>query len=90
MAKYDEWNYADMIDLSERKKGVVLDERNFIEAANNNFTPYYNPMVPWVNRLRKVVFPNGRRRETEDSGLYAQMREILGEARKDPKVLAEV
>jgi hypothetical protein len=46
-------------------------------------------MVPWVNRLRKVVFPNGRRWENEDSGLYAHMRGILEEARKDPRVAAE-
>ncbi len=46
-----------------------------------------NAMVPWVNKLSKVVFPTGW--EKEDSGLYAQMREILEEACKDPKVSAE-
>ncbi len=35
------------------------------------------------NRLRKVMFPNGRRWENEDSGLYARIiREILREAGK--------
>ncbi len=69
-------------ELARLKKGEISDEGDFVKAAEENFTPYYKPMVPWVNRLRKVVFPNGRRWENEDSGLYTRMREILGEAGK--------
>jgi hypothetical protein len=71
------------------KKGHVSHEGDFLRAAERNFTRYYRPMIPWVNKLRKAVFPNGGRWEKEDSGLYARMREILEEARKDPKMAAE-
>ncbi|KAH8647632.1 hypothetical protein BGZ61DRAFT_376575, partial [Ilyonectria robusta] len=71
------------------KKGQVSHEGDFIRTAEENFTSYYQPLTPWVNRLRKVVFPNGGRWEREDKGLYARMKEILREARRDPKVLAE-
>jgi hypothetical protein len=90
MAQFDKWNYANTEELAWLKKAVIDDERDFIKTAKEYFTPYYNPLVPWVNRLRKVVFPNEKRWQNEDSGLYAQMREILGEARRDPRVLAMV
>jgi len=90
MAQFDKWNYANTEELAWLKKAVIDDERDFIKTAKEYFTPYYNPFVPWVNRLRKVVFPNEKRWQNEDSGLYAQMREILGEARRDPRVLAMV
>ena len=82
VAQFDKWNYADTEELAQLKKGQISDEGDFIKAAGKNFTPYYQPMVPWVNKLRKVVFPNGRRWEREDSALYARMRGILEEARK--------
>jgi hypothetical protein len=57
--------------------------------VDENFTPYYESLVPWLNRLRKVVFPNGGRWEEEDRGLYSWMKDILREAQKDPDGLAE-
>lgn len=89
VAQFDKWNYADTEELAQLKKGQISDEGDFIKAVEKNFTPYYKPMVPWVNKLRKVVFPNGRRWEREDSGLYTRMRGILEEASKDPRVSAE-
>jgi hypothetical protein len=70
VARFDKWNYANAEEPARLKKGEISDEGDFIQAAEENFTPYYKPMVPWVNKLRKVVFPNGRRWEREDSGLY--------------------
>lgn len=89
VAQFDKWNYADTEDLADVKKGRVAHEGDFIRAADRYFTPYYKPMVPWVNKLRQVVFPNGGRWEREDSGLYARMSAILEEARKDPGVPAD-
>ncbi|KAK3350737.1 hypothetical protein B0H65DRAFT_97734, partial [Neurospora tetraspora] len=45
-----------------------------------------HPLIPWVNKLRREVFPNGGRWKKENEGLYDRMRVILGEARNDPKV----
>ncbi|KAI1322072.1 hypothetical protein F5Y16DRAFT_413488 [Xylariaceae sp. FL0255] len=59
-------------ELAKLKKGEVSDEGDFIKT---------------VNRLRKVVFPHGRRWEKDDLVLYFKMKEILREARKDPKVI---
>jgi len=54
-----------------------------------HFTEYYKPLVPCLNRLKRVVFPEGRRWKSEDRELYARMKEIIREARKDPEVLAD-
>jgi hypothetical protein len=84
--EFDKWNYMDTAGLVKEKKGEVSHEGDFLQSAENNFTRYYQPLLPWVNRLRKAVFPNGGRWEREDGGLYVRMRQILQEAQEDPKV----
>ena len=80
--QYEKWNYANPEELARLKKGEISDERDFIRAVEENFTPYYKPLVPWINKLRKVVFPDGKRWEKADSGLYSQMRDVLEKARE--------
>ena len=87
--RFDQWNYADMGFLAEVKKGTLGDEGDFLNTAEENFTQYYKPLIPWVNRLRRVIYPNGRRLQKEDRGLYLKMKKILQKAQEDPKVLAE-
>ncbi|POR33452.1 Uncharacterized protein TPAR_06369 [Tolypocladium paradoxum] len=87
--RFDRWNYIDLEELAEVKKGQVCHEGDFIRRATETFTAYYQSLIPWVNRLRRVVFPNGGRWEREDRGLYAQMMEILQEAQRDPKVITD-
>jgi hypothetical protein len=36
--------------------------------------------LPWINKLQKLVFPNGGRWEKEDPALHSQMRDIIMEA----------
>ena len=79
----------DTEELAKIKKGEVDDKGNFLKGTGNNFSPYYQPLIPWVNRLRKVVFPGGKRRKGNNEKLPSQMKEVLREARKDPKVLAK-
>lgn len=83
---FERWNYMDAEELAEIKKGRVSDERDFITSAGENFTPYYQPLIPWVNRLRKEVFPDGRRRVKPDGNLYLRMKTILCDAQKDSSV----
>ena len=85
--KYDLWNYVDMKELAKTKKGEVDDEGDFIRTVEENFMPYYQPLIPWVNRLRKVVFPDGWRQRKENQELYSRMKAVLQEAREDPQVL---
>jgi hypothetical protein len=73
--------------LAEKKKGVIADEEDFLKKAENNFTFHCQPLIPWVNRLRRKVFPNGGRWKRPEPELYSSMKKILCEARKDPEVL---
>jgi hypothetical protein len=61
MKRFNKWNYVDTEELAEIKKGVVGDERDFLKPVEATFTPYYRPLIPCVNRLRRTVFPNSRR-----------------------------
>ncbi|TWU76319.1 hypothetical protein ED733_005849 [Metarhizium rileyi] len=85
--RFEKWNYVDTEELAELKKGLVSTEQDFIKATQEYFTQHYRPLIPWVNRLRKVVFPSGRRWEKEDDGLYLQMQDILREARNDMAII---
>lgn len=87
MTKFESWNYEDTTKLAKTKKGEVDDEGDFLNTAEENFTPYYKSLIPWVNRLRKVVFPDGGRWKKEDRELYSRMKDVLREARKDLQVL---
>ncbi|KAK3168273.1 hypothetical protein OEA41_004719 [Lepraria neglecta] len=83
---FEEWNYMDANQLARSKKGEVADGGDFISNAEQNFTSYYQPLIPSVNSLRKVVFPGGARWKVDDTGLYSQMKESLLESQKDLKV----
>ncbi|KAB8069840.1 hypothetical protein BDV29DRAFT_182013 [Aspergillus leporis] len=85
---FDCWNYEDDRKLAHSKKGIVDDEGDFLKIAEESFTSYYQPLVPWVNRLRRVIFPGGVRRKDEDTRLYTQIKDTLRNATRDPKVLA--
>jgi len=87
--RFEEWNYMDTTKLAELKKGTVADERDCLKTVGENFTVYYQPLIPWVNRLRKVVFPGGGRRREEDKHLCSHMKEVLQKAREGSKVLGE-
>lgn len=85
---FDKWNFADTEELAKLKKGEISDEGDFIKTAGANFTSYYQPLIPWVDRLRKVVFPNGRRWEKEENRLYSRMNDILREALEEQEAVA--
>ncbi|KAK8036865.1 hypothetical protein PG994_015362 [Apiospora phragmitis] len=80
---FDTWNFVDMEELAKLKLGTVSDEDIFRRTTVDFFTEYYKPMIPWVGRLRKVVFPAGGRWKKENEGLYDSMKEVLRQARKD-------
>ena len=87
--EFEKWNYMDTRELGRSKKGEVADGRDFLRTAEENFTSYYQSLIPSVNRLRKVVFPGGARWQVDDVGFYSQMKESLLESQKDLKVSAE-
>jgi serine/threonine protein kinase len=83
---FEMWNYESTEKLAKIKKGEIGDKGDFLKSTEENFTPYYQPLVPWVNRLRKEVFPGGQRWRKETKHLYSRMKEILQAAQKDPSV----
>lgn len=78
-----------MEELAGIKLGTVAKEAIFLRIMTDNSTHYYLLLIPWINRLRKAVFPMDKPREKDDENLYSQMKEILHEAQKDPKVAEE-
>ncbi|KAI0799077.1 hypothetical protein GGR55DRAFT_692916 [Xylaria sp. FL0064] len=67
---FTKWNEVDTMTLAGLKKAVIDDEKDFIYIANKYFTDHYKPLIPWVDKLRKVVFPNNRRWQQADQTLF--------------------
>src|SRR4051812_25871650 len=59
--RFDKWNYVNTEELASDKKGVTADEGDFLKITEEYFTLYFQTLTPWVNRLRRKVFPNGER-----------------------------
>jgi hypothetical protein len=89
VSRFEKWNYAEVEELAGIKLGTVAKEAIFLRVMTDNSTHYYLPLIPWINRLRKAVFPMDKPWEKDDENLYSQMKEILHEAQKDPKVAEE-
>jgi hypothetical protein len=81
--EFEKWNYVNMEELAELKSGLVSRERHFLNRITKAFTPYYQPLIPYMNRLRQAVFPMDKPWENEDKTLYSRMKEILRLARTD-------
>ena len=81
--QFERWNYIGTEELAKIKKGEVGDEKDFLRAVEDNFTTYFRPLIPCVNRLRRKVFPSGGRWREPNLKLYDEMKEILRAARHD-------
>jgi serine/threonine protein kinase len=84
---FDRWNYMTSDDLAMMKVGVINIEQMFLEMMISNITPYFQPLTPYVNELRKVVFPNDTIWKIEDDKLYERMIDVLRRARADKEVI---
>lgn len=61
--QFDKWNYVDIEELAKLELGTMAKEAIFMKTITDNFTSYFEPLIPWVNRLRKIVFPRDRSQE---------------------------
>ncbi|KAL2803187.1 hypothetical protein BJX63DRAFT_437204 [Aspergillus granulosus] len=86
--EFEKWNYISMAELADSKKGLVTEEEDFVQKVDKYITQFYRPLAPWLNCLRKVVFPGGKRRKGTDPTLYSDMKKVLQEAQEDPNVQA--
>ncbi|KAL7922846.1 serine/threonine-protein kinase Sgk2 [Trichoderma austrokoningii] len=75
--EFDEWNHAKDDNLAGMKVLLTLSSERFCKRAEAIFTPFYAPLIPVMDRLRAVVFPDGKPWEQINEGLYSAMREIL-------------
>ncbi|ESZ93418.1 serine/threonine-protein kinase Sgk2 [Sclerotinia borealis F-4128] len=85
---FENWKYMDDRDLGIMKTGRIAN-LDFLPHAEEQFTPYYRPLVRWVAKLRMVVFPNCQRWRNEyatNPKLYSSIKKILREAREDLEV----
>ncbi|KAJ6200008.1 hypothetical protein J3E72DRAFT_414557, partial [Bipolaris maydis] len=81
--EFECWNYESSGKLAVLKKGLISDERDFLETVQARFTPYYKPLAPWVNKLRRKIFPDGGRWRVSNPKLYSEMKAILRLALND-------
>lgn len=72
-----------MDTLALLKMGTVVEKLVITRAMTNNFTSYFEPLIPWITKLWEVTFPHGKRHHQDDEKLYSRMREVLQEASKD-------
>ncbi|KAG6109306.1 hypothetical protein E4U31_007006 [Claviceps sp. LM219 group G6] len=88
-SRFDSWNHTADKLLADMKQGIISGEKAFSRVVDTAFTPYYQPLIPHVNALRKKVFPGGDWQDECSPQLYSEMLRVLREAQKDPKVLAK-
>jgi hypothetical protein len=69
--------------VGKTKVGYLAKEAIFIKTITDNFTPYYNSLIPLLNGLRRIAFPGDKPWEREDESVYSRIREILRKERKD-------
>ncbi|KAI0196616.1 hypothetical protein EV127DRAFT_417080 [Xylaria flabelliformis] len=79
----DSWNYKNDEDLIDAKTGMIHNTHRFEQRASKYFTPYYQPLIPCVEALRKEVFEHGSLPTDPDPTLYDRMITVLQEAQKD-------
>jgi len=75
--QFDKWKLRGYRRVGEQKLGTVARESIFMKTITDNFTPFYAPLIPLLNRLRKIVFSKDKPLEREDEKLYSPMREVL-------------
>ncbi|OJD14653.1 hypothetical protein ACJ73_09058 [Blastomyces percursus] len=85
--EFEKWNYMNTGELARAKKGVVSDESDFLRLAEDYFTPYYQSLIPCVNRLRRLVFPDGGRWKKPNFNLSRNMIDTLQDAQDNPNAV---
>lgn len=80
VSKFQAWNFETTENLAKIKAGSVLEEDKFHKEVGENVTTYCTSLIPCVEELRNVVFPEGKRWLKEDRQLYSRMKSILQHA----------
>lgn len=74
--EFDSWNHQSPTKLAMAKLGIISMEEEFLDLVGRNFTSYYQPMAPWVNKLRRLVFPGDSPCMTTRPELYDEIYKL--------------
>ncbi|OJD29703.1 serine threonine-protein kinase sgk2 [Diplodia corticola] len=80
--EYDAWNGESTNRLGMVKNSLATEVAKFRERLEVAFTPFCRPLIPFLEELRAVVFPDKERRKVEDPELYGQMVSVLEKAKE--------
>ena len=67
--RFNKQNSIDIEELAKIKKGEVDNKGDFLKDADNNFSLYYQLLIPQINKLWKVVFLGSRRQKGNNKKL---------------------
>ncbi|KAH8724206.1 hypothetical protein GQ44DRAFT_291319 [Phaeosphaeriaceae sp. PMI808] len=73
----ERWNFMKPEELAALKLGTIFIESMFEKAVHKSCTDWCKPLLPYLKKLREVVFPNGRPIEAGTSELYNQVKSVL-------------
>lgn len=79
---YERWNYLPNFELWMQKVGIIAQEAVFKIIAEKHFTSYYQPMVPLMTELCRVIFLE-RGAQPATTKIYDRILGILHEGRKE-------
>ena len=79
--EFEDWNLKSIKEPARLKMGLVSEQDGFNKEMSEIFSESCKPLIACVQELRKVVFPGGKRRLSEDMKLYAQMNAVFENAR---------
>lgn len=85
--QFDKWNYVDPAELVDYKQLLIRSDTLFVQTMEENFTPFYRPLINTVRLLKRTVFPGRRRRCCPQPELYFWMTKVLVDAQRDPFVI---
>jgi hypothetical protein len=78
--EYEDCNFLSPGILADAKAGLFSNEQDFLGRIKPNFTDYYAHLVPWINALRRVVFPDRNRWAEPDLFMYSRLKAVLERA----------
>ncbi|KAF2453033.1 hypothetical protein BDY21DRAFT_145487 [Lineolata rhizophorae] len=79
-AEVEKWDDYSVDLLAEIKYELISNRSRFLSWAFDNVAPYYRPLLPWIERLRAMIFPDGLLSRNRDLSMYADIVEVLRDA----------
>lgn len=80
--EFEEWNYINERHLAWTKFGLISDKSPFLYDAEGAITENYLRLLPWVNRLRRVLFLNGKPWTEPNKGCMQRCRGFFKKSEK--------